>query len=250
MTRAGDTGADGIEVRPAEDAEIANFVDVFDSAWGFGSGNEQRQHTSSVVAGLAVGLLAGPRRVTGVPSNWSTWRRRGSCSPSFMRKPANAAYRSLWAYLTDQDLTEWVVAAGRPEHEPLRWALADSRQFVVTAVDDHLWLRLVDLAVALSGRRYATEGSLVLDVADEFCPWNEGRWLLEGGPDGGECRRSRGQGRASLRLDSSVLGSLFLGGASVLRLAKVGRISADLMSLRCAHQMFGADLDPWCSTEF
>ena len=51
MTRAGDTGADGIEVRPAEDAEIANFVDVFDSAWGFGSGNEQRQHTSSVVAG-------------------------------------------------------------------------------------------------------------------------------------------------------------------------------------------------------
>lgn len=162
----------------------------------------------------------------------------------------DVAYRSLWAYLADQDLTEWVVAAGRPEHEPLRWALADSRQFVVTAVDDHLWLRLVDLAVALSGRRYATEGSLVLDVADDFCPWNEGRWLLEGGPDGGQCRRSRGQGRPSLRLDSSVLGSLFLGGASVWRLAKVGRISADLMSLRCAHQMFGADLDPWCSTEF
>jgi len=38
-------------------------------------------------------------------------------------------------------LTEWVVSAGRPEHEPLRWALADSRQFVVTAVDDHLWLQ-------------------------------------------------------------------------------------------------------------
>ncbi len=143
-----------------------------------------------------------------------------------------------------------LVAAGRPEHEPLRWALADSRQFVVTAVDDHLWLRLVDLAVALSGRRYATEGSLVLDVADDFCPWNEGRWLLEGGPDGSECRRARGQSRASLQLDSSVLGSLFLGGASVWRLAKVGRISADLMSLRCAHQMFGADLDPRCSTEF
>jgi len=40
----------------------------------------------------------------------------------------DAAYRSLWAYLADLDLTDWVVASGRPEHEPLRWALADSRQ--------------------------------------------------------------------------------------------------------------------------
>jgi hypothetical protein len=38
-----------------------------------------------------------------------------------------------------------VIASGRPEHEPLRWALADSRQLVVTGVHDHLWLRLVDL---------------------------------------------------------------------------------------------------------
>lgn len=90
----------------------------------------------------------------------------------------------------------------------------------------------------------------MLDVADHFCPWNEGRWLLEGGPDGGECRRARRRGGASLRLDASVLGSLFLGGASVTRLARAGRIGGDLTSLRCAHQMFGADLDPWCSTEF
>lgn len=162
----------------------------------------------------------------------------------------DAAYRTLWAYLADLDLTEWVIAAGRPEHEPLRWALADSRHFVVTAVHDHLWLRLIDLAAALSRRRYAIEGSLVLDVADDFCPWNEGRWLLEGGPDGAECRRARRRGGGSLRLDASVLGSLFLGGASVTRLARAGRIGGDLTSLRCAHQMFGADLDPWCSTEF
>jgi predicted acetyltransferase len=56
-----------------------------------------------------------------------------------------AAYRSLWAHLADLDLTNQVIASGRPEHEPLRWALADSRQLVVTGVHDHLWLRLVDL---------------------------------------------------------------------------------------------------------
>lgn len=162
----------------------------------------------------------------------------------------DAAYRSLWTFLADMDLTDWVVAGGRPEHEPLHWALADRRQLVVTAVHDHLWVRLIDLATALSRRCYPTEGSLVLDVADRFCPWNGGRWLLEGGPDGAECRRVQSQGRASLKLDASVLGSLFLGGASVAQLARAGRIEADVPSLRRAHQMFGADLDPWCSTEF
>jgi predicted acetyltransferase len=164
----------------------------------------------------------------------------------------DAAYRSLWAFLADLDLTDWVVAGGRPEHEPLHWALADRRQLVVTAVHDHLWVRLIDLAAALSRRRYETEGSLVLDVADRFCSWNGGRWLLEGGADGAECRRVRGQGqgRASLKLDASALGSLFLGGASVAHLATAGRIEADVPSLRRAHQMFGANLDPWCSTEF
>lgn len=160
----------------------------------------------------AARFAARPRRVTGVPSNWS---QPGGLSTSRCGGHWRTA-ASSWS-------PPWTTTS-----------------CCVSSI----------FAVALSGRRYATEGSLVLDVADDFCPWNEGRWLLEGGPDGSECRRARGQGRASLRLDSSVLGSLFLGGASVWRLAKVGRISADLMSLRCAHQMFGADLDPWCSTEF
>jgi predicted acetyltransferase len=162
----------------------------------------------------------------------------------------DAAYHGLWAYLTNLDLTDWVVASGRPEHEPLQWALADSRQLVVTGVHDHLWVRLIDLKAALSRRRYAAEGSVVLEVADRFCPWNEGRWLLEGGPDGADCRPAAGQDGARLRLDAAALGSVFLGGPSVALLAKAGRIEADRASLRRAHQMFGARLDPWCSTEF
>jgi len=73
-----------------------------------------------------------------------------------------AAYRRLWAHLANLDLTSQVIASGRPEHEPLRWALADSRQLTVTGVHDHLWLRLIDLPEALSRRRYAAEGSLIM----------------------------------------------------------------------------------------
>lgn len=163
---------------------------------------------------------------------------------------SGAAYRSLWSYLSDLDLTDWVVASGRPEHEPLRWALAGSRQLIVTGVRDHLWVRLIDLAAALSRRRYAAEGSLTLEVTDPFCPWNEGRWLLEGGPDGAGCRPAAGRGGASVRLDAAALGSLFAGGTSVAHLARAGRIEGDCTSLRRANQMFGPRTDPWCSTEF
>jgi len=162
----------------------------------------------------------------------------------------DAAYRTLWAYLADLDLTDCLVASGRPEHEPLRWALADSRQLAVTGVHDHLWVRLVDLPVALSGRRYAVDGSVVLEVTDPFCPWNEGRWLLAGGPDGAECRPAPGAADPGLRLDIATLGSLFLGGASVANLARAGRVEGDSVSLRRAHQMFRSDPSPWCSTEF
>lgn len=87
-------------------------------------------------------------------------------------------------------------------------------------------------------------------MADPFCPWNEGRWLLEGGPDGAGCRPAGHSADASLRLDAAALGMLFLGGTSVAHLARARRIEADCVSLRRAQQIFGAGIGPWCSTEF
>lgn len=178
------------------------------------------------------------------------WSSQATVTVDHLVACTGAAYRSLWAYLADLDLTDSVAARGRPEHEPLQWALEDRRQLEVTSVHDHLWVRLVDLPEALSGRRYAAEGSLVLEVADSFCPWNQGRWLLEVSPDGATCRPAPAAGNDGLRLDVSVLGSLFLGGVSVARLAASGLIEADPASLLRANQMFGTGLDPWCSTWF
>lgn len=161
-----------------------------------------------------------------------------------------AAYRSLWAQLADLDLTDQVIVTGRPEHEPLRWALADSRQLVVTGVHDHRWLRLVDLPAALSRRRYAADGTLILDVTDPFCPWNEGRWLLEGTPDGATCQTAGHSPGPSLRLNAAALGSLFLGGTSVVHLASAGIVEGDAPAVRQAQLMFGTGPGPWCSTEF
>ena len=180
----------------------------------------------------------------------SRWSSQATVVADHLAACTGAAYHSLWAYLADLDLTDSVEARGRPEHEPLQWALADRRQLEVTDVHDHLWVRLVDLPEALSRRRYGAQGSLVLEVRDPFCPWNQGRWLLEGGPDGAACQRAPGPGGDGLRLDVPALGSLLLGGTSVARLAAAGLVQADPASLLRANQMFGTGLDPWCSTWF
>ena len=39
---------------------------------------------------------------------------------------------------------------------------------------DGIWLRLVDVGEALARRSYEGDDSVVLEVTDEFCPWNEG----------------------------------------------------------------------------
>lgn len=34
---------------------------------------------------------------------------------------------------------------------------------------------------------YDVAGQVALDVQNQMCPWNEGRWQLETGPDGARC---------------------------------------------------------------
>ena len=43
---------------------------------------------------------------------------------------------------------------------------------------DNLWVRLVDLPRALTDRGYAAACDVVLEVTDELCPWNAGRWQV------------------------------------------------------------------------
>ena len=70
--------------------------------------------------------------------------------------------------------------------------LRDYRAYRVTFVGDFLWTRVLDAPAALSARRYGTEGSLVIDVVDEFRPDGaaDGRFRLDASPEGATCNRS------------------------------------------------------------
>jgi predicted acetyltransferase len=149
----------------------------------------------------------------------------GTVQVDWLDASSPEAYTDLWLFLADLDLTKQVVAAKRPPDEPLRWQLTNPRALRVTRMSDDLWIRLVDVPGALAARSYAVPGSLVLAVADEFCPWNEGQWRLDGGPYGAACAQAPAGSAADLRLDATTLGSLYLGGVAPGPLARAGRIT-------------------------
>jgi predicted acetyltransferase len=159
------------------------------------------------------------------------------------------AEAGLWRYVLDLDLAGTVKLQDRPLDDPIRWRLADPRRLRVTDVGDQLWVRLLDLAGALAARRYAVSGALVLEVSDALRPRNQGRFRLEGGPDGATCEPATAG--PDLALDVADLGAAYHGGAPLATQAPAERV-AELTpgALLLADRMFAADPPPICTTHF
>ena len=151
-----------------------------------------------------------------------------------------AATAEIWRFLLDVDWMSRVTAQLLPVDHPLFLLLAEPRRMQFT-LTDALWVRLVDVGAALSARSLAGDGEVVLDVADAFCPWNEGRWRV--GSDGAE----RTDAAAELRLEVSALGSVYLGGFTFAELARALRVE-ELRpgALARADALFASDRAPWC----
>jgi predicted acetyltransferase len=161
------------------------------------------------------------------------------------------AYVALWQHVTDVDLTVRTTTTSRPLDEPFRHLLADPRQLRATSAGDYLWCRVVDVPAALVQRGYLIEGRLVLEVRDAFCPWNDGRWVLEAGPDGATCEPASNGAGADLVLSAADLGAAYLGGTRLGTLARAGRVEERTPgALARADLLFSSDVEPFCRTHF
>ena len=150
----------------------------------------------------------------------------------------------LWRYLLDIDWSTRITCELLPADHPLWWLLATPRRMKLR-IGDGLWVRLVDVGAALSARRYGADGTVVFDVIDEFCPWNEGRWRLSDG------RAKRTTASAQLRCDVAALGSAYLGGFSFSELVRGGRVEELRRGAAArADAMFASNRAPWCPEIF
>jgi predicted acetyltransferase len=128
-----------------------------------------------------------------------------------------AAYAMVWRSVLDRDLCSRVFACSRPVDDPLVHLLAEPRHLNAGWLDE-LWVRVVDVDRAMASRSYAAPADLVIEVEDEVCPWNAGRWRLT--TDKAACERT--DGPADLTLPVSVLGAAYLGGRPLTALAGAG----------------------------
>jgi predicted acetyltransferase len=150
----------------------------------------------------------------------------------------------VWRYLFDVDWIETIAADFLPLDHPLFFLLEEPRRMRFE-LGEALWVRLVDIGAALSARAYATEGEVVLDVRDEFCPWNAGRSRVAAG------QAERTDADAGLRLNARELGSVYLGGVTFDQLAGAGRVhELEPGTLARADELFRTPRQPWCPELF
>ena len=154
------------------------------------------------------------------------------------------ATAEIWRYLFDVDWTDSIAADGLPLDHPLFLLLANVRRARLRTADA-LWVRLVDVGAALSGREYAGEGTIVFEVRDAICPWNEGRWVLENG------QAERTDEAAEIALDVDVLGSAYLGAVSFAELHGALRLEERQPgAVERADALFAWRPLPWCPEIF
>ncbi len=134
------------------------------------------------------------------------------------------AYLGLWRFLGGIDLVERVVWHAADPLDPVRWALIDLNSFKTTALEEFLWVRVLDVPVALSARPWAADSDVVLEVADTQ-GHASGRYRVLA--KDGAAEVSRTDDRAEVAIDTETLGSLYLGGVPAAGLRDAHRITGD-----------------------
>ena len=185
----------------------------------------------------------------GRPEGYVTYRiREGRVIVHELMPATREAHAALWRYCFGIDLMHTTHATKRPLDDPLPWMLADPRRLRQSVRDD-LWLRLVDVREALARRTYSSEGRLVREIRDAFCPWNEGRYSLQGGPDGADCKPTSSE--PDLVLSAGDLAAGYLGAISFTNLSIAGRAEERKKgALEVADAMFRSSQAPWWPNEF
>ncbi|GAA3766935.1 GNAT family N-acetyltransferase [Microbacterium kribbense] len=135
------------------------------------------------------------------------------------------AYAGLWRFFVELPLIGTVRAGELSVDEPLAWMISDRRAATVT-IRDHHYLRILDVPAALSARRYAGAGTLVLDVTDPL-GISGGRFVLVVAADGTGAVTTGGDipaGAPVVALGTTELSAAYLGAVSLQTLADAGRV--------------------------
>jgi len=158
------------------------------------------------------------------------------------------ALREMWRFIFGIDLIKRITTRAGSVDEPLLSMLAEPRRLNLR-LRDGLWLRVLDVPSAFERRGYAADGTIVLEVRDEFLPDAGGRFRLAA--KGGRGAVERTTEAAEIALDAADLGALYLGGFTFAGLARAGRTQELVDGARArADAIFHSPAPAWCPQTF
>ena len=154
-----------------------------------------------------------------------------------------SATREVWRFLFGIDLIARVQAQIFDPGSPLPLMVTDMRSLHLT-VGDGLWLRFVDVEAALRARSYAADEPVVLELRDDLCPWNAGRYRV-----GRSVERT--EDAPDLELDVADLASAYLGAFDFHALARAERMTERTNgAIARASALFKTERPPFCPEIF
>ena len=178
-----------------------------------------------------------------VKSEWEEGFPRGEVRVIELFATSTAVELELWRFLHAIDLTVNVHVFSLDPASTLFLNVRDPRALGLR-LGDALWLRLVDLDAALKARSYKPGTAVVLEVTDDLCSWNAGRYRV--GDDAG-----RTEDTADLALDVADLASVYLGAFDFHELVHAGRAEERREgAAEAAALLFRTELPPYCPEVF
>jgi predicted acetyltransferase len=158
--------------------------------------------------------------------------------------------QALWQWIFSIDLVQTVRLWRGPYPHPLQLLVTEPRRLAL-GVADGTWLRIIDLPAALEGRSYRGPGSLVIEVTDDFCPWNAGTWQLSVPDADGEAKVTGTRAAPDLSMDIRDVATVYLGAFDFRQLAAAGRVKECRPdALAAADALFATPMTPYNSTVF
>ncbi|MFI1240344.1 GNAT family N-acetyltransferase [Nocardia salmonicida] len=157
------------------------------------------------------------------------------------------SHTDLWQAVLGLEMFDTIRAELRID-DPIFLKLTDMRSVKTSNKRDVLWMRLVNIAEAMSRRGYASDGSVIVQVSDPF-EISSGTFELVAENGVGHCVPTNASADIHLSLDD--LSSLYLGAISPSELSAAGRMEVlHDGALRRLGSMLRTDDAPFCNTYF
>lgn len=155
---------------------------------------------------------------------WDDGQPQGQVGVFFLLSTDAGARLALAERLTSLDLmseTEYWIT---PDDQLALWQ-PSLRSIGGGGMSDCLWLRLVDLPTAVTGRGHATDVDVVVQVRDDLLEHNAGTWRWSASD--GDAALARTDTEPDVVLDIVDLGAVWMGGQSLAARAAAGYVAGD-----------------------